>query len=486
MRNSFSTINKLLAPIFFWALAHYHAALAHQASGRVGAAVRHFRAALALQAYFPAALCSLARAQSSICDWSSREATLVSVRASLVRQLDEGACPALQPFDAFAVPLELPLVLRLAQAHAAAAEAGSAMGLLLGAVAAGAPTAARALRRRLFALHDRSRLEVFCYSLRQSDRSAPRAAVESAAEHFVDVSSSDSAAIAARIAADGIHVCVDLNGFTSGARTELFALRPAPLQVGMLGFPGSSGGAFLDYLATDAVASPPQLERLYSRGVCSLPSRRGSDASLPRDRHLYSEALLRLPPSYGLPPLGVVFCCFSQLYKVDPATFAAWLSILRRVPGSVLWLLRFPLEGEADLFLDTPLCNGHTTAADALWAGMIADGGIGDYVERAVRLGTRRVELLALRRKLWARRLSAPLFDTRLWTRTWEHALRAVWLRHCAGEPPASMDVRLGELEAEASHSPPDGTPPGVRPPDRVLSAGRQPSFAGRMQRTHW
>jgi len=88
--------------------------------------VRHFRAALALQADFPAALCSLARAQSSICDWSSREATLVSVRASLVRQLDEGACPALQPFDAFAVPLELPLVLRLAQAHAAAAEAVAA------------------------------------------------------------------------------------------------------------------------------------------------------------------------------------------------------------------------------------------------------------------------------------------------------------------------------------------------------------------------
>ena len=178
------------------------------------------------------------------------------------------------------------------------------MGLLLGAVAAGAPTAARALRRRLFALHDRSRLEVFCYSLRQSDRSEPRASVESAAEHFVDVSSSDSAAIAARIAADGIHVCVDLNGFTSGARTELFALRPSPLQVGMLGFPGvrhavldchardldpapdpdpgSSGGAFLDYLATDAVASPPQLERLYSRGACSLLSRRVCDASLPR------------------------------------------------------------------------------------------------------------------------------------------------------------------------------------------------------------
>ena len=105
------------------------------------------------------------------------------------------------------------------------------MGLLLGAVAAGAPTAARALRRRLFALHDRSRLEVFCYSLRQSDRSAPRAAVESAAEHFVDVSSSDSAAIAAQIATDGIHVCVDLNGFTSGARTELFALRPSPLHL---------------------------------------------------------------------------------------------------------------------------------------------------------------------------------------------------------------------------------------------------------------
>ena len=117
---------------------------------------------------------------------------------------------------------------------------------------------------------------------------------------------------------------------------------------------------------------------------------------------------------------------------------------------------------------------------------MIADGGIGDYVERAVRFGTRRAELLALRRKLWARRLSAPLFDTRLWTRTWEHALRAVWLRHCAGEPPASMDVRLGELEAEVSHSPPDGTPTGTRPLDRVLSAGRQPSFAGRMQRTHW
>ena len=117
---------------------------------------------------------------------------------------------------------------------------------------------------------------------------------------------------------------------------------------------------------------------------------------------------------------------------------------------------------------------------------MIVDGGVGGYVERAVRLGTRRAELLALRRKLWARRLSAPLFDTRLWTRTWEHALRAVWLRHCAGEPPASMDVRLGELEAEASRSRQTARPRALVPLDRVLSAGRQPSFAGRMQRTHW
>ena len=210
---------------------------------------------------------------------------------------------------------------------------------------------------------------------------------------------------------------------------------------------------------------------------------------------------------YGLPPFATLFCCFNQLYKLDPPTFKSWCSILRAVPNSVLWLLRFPafavehinsaLAAEglpqerivwmdvaekapyiargslADLFLDTPMCNGHTTGTDILWSGVplltcplesmcsrvaaslahaieceeMVVPDMETYVTKAIKWGNQRSELLGLRRKLWGKRLTTPLFDTRLWVREWEECLLAAWVHYCEGKPPDHIDMAAIEDE---------------------------------------
>ena len=538
---------------------HAHLGSTFKDLGRLPDAVAYYRKALALKPSQHEALCELVHTNEFIADWSERDQGLAMLEATLDAHLAAGLTPSVQPFHAFmydTLPIEK--IRRLSEAYARRAEVAAAA-LRPPKFAHPAADAALAtagegrlkvgyvssdfgnhplshLMQSIFGFHDKSAFDVYCYAIRPSDGSVHRKKIEGSGVRFADVTYLDSTSIASRIAADGIHLLIDLNGFTRGSRLEIFAMRPAPIQLMYMGFPGTSGAKYIDYLVTDRVTSPPELAHVYTEALLWMPhsyfvndhrqalngphcgilppemvTQHWADAATHPPLAPFSWYEAHAPESlsprevlrhkYGLPPFAFVYCCFNQLYKLDPPTFRSWAAVLREVPNSVLWLLRFPAlavphitaaaaaEGLAperifwsdvtdkaayiaraslaDAFLDTPTCNGHTTGTDVLWAGlpvitsprqsmasrvaaslchavgcpeMVADD-MEAYVRLAVRLGVDRGYHLSLRRKLWENRLTTPLFDTRLWTKNWEESLRAVWVRHCDGLSPANVDT---------------------------------------------
>ncbi|KAE8720242.1 putative UDP-N-acetylglucosamine--peptide N-acetylglucosaminyltransferase SEC [Hibiscus syriacus] len=254
----------------------------------------------------------------------------------------------------------------------------------------------------VFGMHNRE--NVFCYALSQNDGTGWRQHIRSETEHFIDVSAMTSDVIAKMINNDGIQILINLNGYTKGVRNEIFAMQPAPIQVSYMGFPGTTGADYIDYLVTDEFVSPLRYAHIYSEKLVHLPhcyfvndyKQKNRDVLDPNCQHKRSD--------YGLPEDKFIFACFNQLYKMDPEIFNTWCNILKRVPNSALWLLRFPAAGEmrlrayavaqgvrpeqiiftdvamkhehirrsalADLCLDTPLCNSHSTGTDVLWAGL--------------------------------------------------------------------------------------------------------------------
>lgn len=246
--------------------------------------------------------------------------------------------------------------------------------------------------------HDRTRFEVFGYSLGPDDGSAARARFAAAFDRFVDVRTESVQNTARRIAQDGIAVLFDTSGYVINARSAIFALRPATIQINCIGFPGTLGADCYDYILTDRFVTPPEQQENFSERFLYLPN-----CYLPSDsRRAIGSAPTRA--QCGLPTEGFVFCCFNSAYKITPTIFDIWARLLRAVPGSVLWLLeahptasgnlrreaerrgvaadrllfapRVPLaehlarHAAADLFLDTFPCNAHTTANDALYAGL--------------------------------------------------------------------------------------------------------------------
>lgn len=313
---------------------------------------------------------------------------------------------------------------------------------------------------------------------------------------FSDVSGLAMPTLANALNASGAEILVDLRGYGGGAVTEAFALRPAPIQVNWLAYPGTSGAAFFDYLIADRFVVPQASREHYSERIAYLPY-----CFQPSD----TTREIALPPSRavcGLPATGTVFACFNNGYKIGPDPFSAWLEILARVPDSVLWLLdasepefALRLRGHAqsvgidprrlrfqrklphadylsryahvDLFLDTWPYNAHTTASDALWAGcplltwpgeafaarvagsLLRTLGLKDllvdsrsaYVERAVQLASEAGRLRTLRAELGRRRLIAPLFDMPRFARDFATALRHMSTLHRAGQAPEHFAV---------------------------------------------
>ena len=349
----------------------------------------------------------------------------------------------------------------------------------------------------VFEHHDRSRFETMAISIGPNDHGPMRGRLEAAFDRFVEMRGRGDAEAAQSIFDMQIDILVDLNGFTQHARTPILARRPAGLQVNYLGFPGTMGAPYIDYIIADATIIPEQHQPFFDEKVAYLP-----DTYLPNDS---TRAIASRTPSRaeaGLPDTGFVFCMFNNPAKITPEMFAIWMRLLGSVEGSVLWLaqvnptaarnLRREAElrgvaGErilfapyvpdpdehlarlrlADLFLDTLPYNAHATACDALWVGVPIvslmgssfAGRVGasllsaiglpelvahspdEYEALALKLARDPGALAVVKAKLADNRVGAPLFDTARFTRNLETAYLTMWERHRSGEPPASFAV---------------------------------------------
>ena len=321
-----------------------------------------------------------------------------------------------------------------------------------------------------------------------------RERLEAAFERFIDVRQGTDRDIALLARSMELDIAVDLGGFTKDCRPKIFALRAAPLQVSYIGFLGTMGASYIDYLIADGVTVPPESRAHYAEQILYIPSYQVNDSKRSSADKSFTRAEL------GLPPTGFVFCCFNANYKISPATFAGWMRILRRVPGSVLFLLAANETAEnnlrkearqqgvepgrlvfgvrtafpeylaryrtADLFLDTLPYNAGATAGDALWTGLpvltcagesfagrigaslltalempeLITAGQEQYEQLAVELATDPERLAEIRQRLAQKRLTAPLFDTRLFVRHLEAAYSKIYERYRAGLAPADME----------------------------------------------
>lgn len=365
------------------------------------------------------------------------------------------------------------------------------------------------LMAELFELHDKGGFEIFAYYCGPDMPDALQARIRGAVDHWVPLQDMDDAAAARRIADDGIQILVDVNGYTKDARTKAVALRPAPVIVNWLGFPGSMASPYHHYIIADPWIVPPESEIYYSETVRRLPCYQ------PNDRRRAVSPTSPTRAEAGLPEEAMVYCCFNGAHKISRFTFERWLTILGRVPGSVLWLLssteptmqrlrdfaqsrgiaperlifapkkanpdhlaRYPL---ADLFLDTGPYGAHTTASDALWMGvplltmsgrsfasrvcgsLVRAAGLPDldcaspseFVDRAVAMGRDRSIAQGYRERLTAGRDSSVLFDTPLLARSLEALYRDMWEDFKGGRLPvpdlANLETYL-EIGAQIDH----------------------------------
>ena len=349
----------------------------------------------------------------------------------------------------------------------------------------------------LVELHDRRRFEVFGISTAPAAASQMRTRLRGAFDRFLDVATIRSdREVASLLRNLEIDILVDLNGYFGGARTGILALRPAPIQVNYLGYPGTTGAEFIDYIIADRFVIPAEHHAYYTEKVVYLPDTyQVNDSRRPDVERASSRAAM------GLPETGFVFCCFNNNYKITPKVFDVWMRLLERVDDSVLWLLQdnaaaarnLRREAErrgvaawrlifaarmkqdehlarqrlADLFLDTLPVNAHTTASDALWAGLpvvtslgsafagrvaasllnavgipeLATHSLDEYEALALRLATNPDLLSAIKVKLSVNRMTHPLFNTDRFRAHIEAAFVTMWERYQRGEPPASFAV---------------------------------------------
>lgn len=348
----------------------------------------------------------------------------------------------------------------------------------------------------LFEAHDRADFKVTAISFGPDAEDGMRQRIVPAFDEFIDVRHLSDDAVAALMRTIGVDIAVDLKGFTSGNRAGILARRAAPLQASYLGYPGTMGAPYIDYIIADATVAPAEHQAFFSENIVHLP-----DSYQVNDRQRQISPRKFTRSGVGLPESGFVFCCFNNNYKISPDVFALWMRLLMAVPGSVLWLLedngdasrnlrsqasrhgiapdrlvfapKLPVAEHlarhrlADLFLDTLPYNAHTTASDALWAGLPVLTCMGgafagrvaasllwavqlpelitrshkEYEALALALARSPDRLAQLREKLDGMLLTAPLFDTDRFRRHLEAAYTTMWQRHCSGEPPAPFSV---------------------------------------------
>ena len=344
-------------------------------------------------------------------------------------------------------------------------------------------------------LHDRTRFEIVGFDYSAARASAHRSRILGAFDRVVTIAGLSDAEAARRIAAEEIAIAVDLKGWTTGARPQILGSRPAPITAQWLGHPGTMGAPWIDYAIVDPVVAPPGSEGEFTERLVRLPH-----CYQPNDR----QRAIGAAPTHaeaGLPEDAFVYCCFNQAYKINRAIFALWMDLLRAVPRAMLWLkddnrwataafkeharaagidparlvfgAKLPLADHlarltlADLALDCWPYGSHTTASDALWAGVPQIAYCGDtFAERvsaslvtaiglpelivrspeecrvlAIHLAKDRDALASLRSRLAANRLATPLFDSRLFVGHLEAGYEAMWQRAVAGLPPDHINV---------------------------------------------
>uniref|UniRef100_A0A8D0CHR6 UDP-N-acetylglucosamine--peptide N-acetylglucosaminyltransferase 110 kDa subunit n=1 Tax=Scleropages formosus TaxID=113540 RepID=A0A8D0CHR6_SCLFO len=611
--------------------AHSNLASIHKDSGNIPEAIASYRTALKLKPDFPDAYCNLAHCLQIVCDWTDYDERMKKLVSIVADQLEKNRLPSVHPHHSMLYPLSHSFRKAIAERHGnlcldkinvlhkppyehpkdLKASGGR---LRVGYVSSdfgNHPTSH--LMQSIPGMHNSEKFEIFCYALSPDDGTNFRVKVMAEANHFTDLSQIPCNGKAAdRIHQDGVHILVNMNGYTKGARNELFALRPAPIQAMWLGYPGTSGAPFMDYIVTDKETSPPELAEQFSEKLSYMPHtffigdhanmfphlKKKAVIDFKSNGHIFdnrivlngidlkafldslpdvkivkmkcdgqevadgntalsmpvipmnaaAEAIINMinqgqiqvtingftvsnglattqvedyhslinnkaatgeevprtvvvttRSQYGLPEDAIVYCNFNQLYKIDPPTLQMWVNILKRVPNSVLWLLRFPAVGEpniqqyaqnmglpasriifspvapkeehvrrgqlADVCLDTPLCNGHTTGMDVLWAGtpMVTMPGetlasrvaasqltcLGcpeliaknrqEYEDVAVKLGTDMEFLKTIRTQVWKQRICSPLFNTKQYTADLEKLYLQMWEHYANGGKPEHL-----------------------------------------------
>lgn len=336
------------------------------------------------------------------------------------------------------------------------------------------------LMAEMFSLHDRDQFEIFVFFCGFQALDPIMLRIQGSVDHWIDINGIDDAKVASMIEDMDIDILIDVNGNTRDARTRMLARRPAPIIANWLGFPGTMGSPYHHYIIADSFIIPPQFEKYYSEKVVRLPCYQPNDRT----------RVVAPPPTraqHGLPDGKVVFCCFNGTQKITKFAFSRWMEILRRVDGSVLWMLKAGQEADvrmkqlaaeqgidperliisqfmgnaehmaryalADLFLDSTPYGAHTTASDALWMGvpvitspgrsfasrvcgsLVHAAGLPDficngpdaYVELAVRLGNDPAAIADAKHRLSSQRDQCTLFDTALLVRSLEQLFRDMW-----------------------------------------------------------
>jgi predicted O-linked N-acetylglucosamine transferase (SPINDLY family) len=352
----------------------------------------------------------------------------------------------------------------------------------------------------LFECHDRNKFEILALSTGINDGSPMRRRLEAAFDSIVDVQLESDRTVAELIRRREVDILVNLNGFFGVERTGIFALRPCPIQVNYLGYPGTMGADYIDYVIADKFVIPMDQHEHYAEKVVYLPETYQVND---RKRRVSDRPVTRA--EFGLPELGFVFCCFNNSHKLTPSMFAIWMRLLSQIDGSVLWLLEandavntalkraaeergvsgtrimfapfadlaehLARQRLADLFLDTLPHNAHTTASDALWVGLpvltcmgstfagrvagslLHSAGVPDLITHsleeyeavALRLAREPALLRTLKARLARNRDTCPLFDTARFTRHIEAAYMDMWQRQQSGKPPVSFVVDPAE-----------------------------------------
>ncbi len=444
--------------------------------------------------------------EREVCRWNSARADL-SALVDAVRHLPADAATATTPF-AHVTLLDDPIdqlraarsaARHLAAQHTLALRPGSRdrphdSRLRVGYVSADFHQHATSiLMAEMLEQHDRTRFEVTLYSHGKDDGTAMRRRIEAATEHFVDLRDTDDHGAAQRIRDDGIDLLIDLKGWTKDHRLGIFAYRPAPVQASFLGFPGTTGADFIDYLIGDPWVTPLAHTAHFTEKIAQLPA-----CYQPNDRQ---RAMPTPTPrsQCDLPGDALVLCGFNQPFKISTEVFDTWCDLLHRLPHAVLWLLEWnsqvrsniTLEAarrgvdpsrivwapklvpadhmarlqQADIFIDTWPCNAHTTASDALWAGVpvvtfagatfasrvassllhavglpqLACADIDEYRRTILELAGHSAARRSLSEHLKQARSSASLFDSGLFVRDFEGLLHRIWALHASGGSPEHL-----------------------------------------------